>query len=121
MEHRWGRRIPVNEVVRIGPFPDSSGLARVVDLSVSGAFVEIRLKPPLMSRIKVMFDVRRGRHTGKCQLSAHVVRSTASGVGIEWDEASPAPVNVLMSMFEFVPINLDQFRETPLERPHRSN
>ncbi|MEP7242446.1 MAG: PilZ domain-containing protein [Gammaproteobacteria bacterium] len=111
----------MNEVVRIGPFPDSSGLARVVDLSVSGAFVEIRLKPPLMSRIKVMFDVRRGRHLSRCQLSAHVVRSTFGGVGIEWDEASPATVNVLMSMFEFMPANLDQFRDKPIERSQRSN
>lgn len=111
MEHRWGRRIQVNEPVRIGIYPDSAGIAKMLDLSVSGAFIATALDPPLLSRLEVIFDVRRGRHASHGQLDAHVVRVTPAGVGIEWADVSPVFVTQLMSMFEFIALTPDQLSE----------
>ena len=120
MEHRWGRRIEVNESVRLRALPEAFGVARLVDLSVSGAFVATNLRLPLFSRVRVSFDVRRGPHVSKGQFTAHVVRTAADGVGIEWDEVPPATVSALMSMFEFVALTPEQLSSRPARSTPRS-
>jgi hypothetical protein len=49
MEHRWGGREATDVAVRFFAFPSQIGSGRVVNISVSGAFLETALMPRRMS------------------------------------------------------------------------
>src|SRR5579871_2029839 len=86
MEHRWGERLKVSLPVRIWTAYGSVGAGQVLDLSVSGAFVETALQVPLLTPLNVVFRLRRqnGRLQESAAYVAHVVRKGTAGVGIEW-------------------------------------
>ena len=100
MEHRWGERIQVEHAVRLGFGPRVIVTGTLKDASLSGAFIATQVRLPALSRVQVTLSVKRGRkgllppHTS---IPAHIVRTAAGGVGIEWQEFAPAPIHALLS------------------------
>lgn len=92
MERRCGQRIACHDRIRIGPYPNATQAAQLVDVSRSGAFVRspLVLRPLSMVRCRLL-DRHHGRFT-VLDLSGYIVRSADEGFGIEWDEASSARV-----------------------------
>jgi hypothetical protein len=95
VEHRCGQRKALDEVVRLSVSPNAVSVARLRNLSTSGAFVQTALHPPLLAPLEMTLDVRPGS-VAPTRLQAHVVRVTADGVGIEWDEFAPDAVCALL-------------------------
>lgn len=92
MEHRWGRRVPVqlNVGLRIEPLAATSAVMR--DISVSGAFIATPLPPPVFSQVHVELMLTYENRQERYELPAYVVRHTADGIGIEWAELAPAAI-----------------------------
>jgi hypothetical protein len=93
MEHRWGSRKAIDVPVRFIALPATIGSGRLVNVSMTGAFLETRaeLRPMALLYVEMIhLPKEAGRRN---RLSASVVRRTAAGVGIEWCEAaSKAPL-----------------------------
>jgi PilZ domain len=84
MEHRWGRRQPTDLKVRVAS-TDKIGSGRLLNISMTGAFVATRMPLRLLSVVYVASSSsRRVRTSG---MAAFVVRRDADGVGLEWCEA----------------------------------
>ena len=94
MEHRWGWRLRVDLTARVGDSAGLMNIARVRDVSVSGAFLETSATLRAFSCVDVQFRTDRGSNTRV--LSAQVVRTTADGVGVEWRDFAPREVSRLM-------------------------
>lgn len=97
MEHRWGKRTPLDLAVRcyLGSGFVASG--RLTNASLSGAFMQTSVRVPTLAKVFVELypnDLQRDRAS---LLAAYVVRGSADGVGIEWGEFSPAPIAALLS------------------------
>jgi len=89
MEHRWGSRIPVDIAVRISARPSTIGVGRILDLSMSGAWIRARLTLPVLSRVIVVLDSTPERKHEGTSLGAYVTRTTREGFGVEWCELDP--------------------------------
>jgi hypothetical protein len=89
MEHRWGSRIAVDIAVRISARPSTIAVGRILDLSMSGAWIRARLTVPVLSRVIVVIDSAPApKHEG-ASLGAYVTRTTREGFGVEWYELDP--------------------------------
>jgi hypothetical protein len=96
MEHRWGWRVSMDELARVGDERGPISIARLRNLSTSGAFLETAPLFPPLSFIDVQFAVeRRGRRI-IASVPAHVVRVTPEGIGVEWNEFNPPAVAQLL-------------------------
>ena len=98
MEHRWGERIVCRIPVRV---EDGVGLildAHLVNVSVSGAFLEIRTAPRLSSALFVKFDSISARMRARPRVMAYVVRRTMRGLGLEWADFAPSIVRALIAV-----------------------
>src|SRR5580658_6981773 len=83
MEHRWGSRIAVDIAVRISARPSTIAVGRILDLSMSGAWIRARLTVPVLSRVIVVIDSAPApKHEG-ASLGAYVTRTTREGFGVE--------------------------------------
>ncbi|HLY52532.1 MAG TPA: PilZ domain-containing protein [Steroidobacteraceae bacterium] len=84
MEHRWGERHALERMVslRAGGW---RVLARVRNISSSGAYLQCAVPSASVARIHI--DFRDGPDS--VRLAAHIVRRTADGIGIEWAEFAP--------------------------------
>jgi hypothetical protein len=88
MEHRWGRRRPCRARICISAGGGATGLGRLRDVSMSGAFLETAVPLALFSQLAIA--VLRGdgsRHA--LEFPAVVVRHDQGGVGIEWCDPNP--------------------------------
>ncbi len=86
MEHRWGSRESTDVAVRFLVFPHQIGTGRVVNISVSGAFMETSLALRRMSLVYLepaAWSPAEGRAK---RILASVIRTTPAGVGLEWCE-----------------------------------
>lgn len=63
-------------------------LARVRNMSASGAYLQCAVPNASVARIQI--DFRENPRAAR--LAAHIVRRTADGIGIEWGEFAPASV-----------------------------
>jgi len=89
VEHRCGQRVLRQGYVRL-ICPDGSALiARCRDLSASGIFIATSWKPALSSPVKLTLGARAARFRTPIARLAHVVRITAEGIGLEWEDFSP--------------------------------
>jgi hypothetical protein len=72
MEHRWGVRHLLDVSVRLDGRPQVLTFVRLKDASSSGAYIETRAAPPMLSRIWVELGVFppawSGRRPTLCQL-----------------------------------------------------
>lgn len=99
MEHRWGHRLEVNEPVRLRVRGGQWVNGRIRNASISGAFIATRLSVTPLAHISVRFPKSRGTRTeelGAQELEGQVVRSTRTGLAIEWLEFAPARVRTLI-------------------------
>lgn len=92
MEHRWGERFPVDLAVRIAAraFPVRAG--HLVNLSLSGAAVELGFDVRVLSRIRLALLMRHRFAHATRVINAYVARSYPGGIGLEWCEFAPEPV-----------------------------
>lgn len=84
MEHRCGRRQFRQESVALTCGAGFAVIAQCHNVSASGAYVLTTLKPPLLAPIEVFFPASQRSYR------AHVVRLATDGIGLEWEEFSPA-------------------------------
>ena len=97
MEHRWGERFTVDLAVRVAGRPYNVRTGRLVDLSVSGAFIDVAADLRLLSRVQVAITAlpqRLGHPTP--MIAAFIARRSKDGVGVEWCEYAPQPVLELL-------------------------
>jgi hypothetical protein len=87
MEHRWGSRVPVD--IAVTSRPSTIGVGRILDLSMSGAWIRTRLSLSVLSRVIVMLDSIPGRIHEAASLGAYVTRTSREGFGLEWYELDP--------------------------------
>lgn len=97
MEHRWGRRVALRIPVRLATGAGEPLAGQMLNVSISGAFVQTARPMPTWGRLQVEVLTRhhhRGRNPER--VSAHVTRHEANGVGIEWCDLAPRSVRVLL-------------------------
>jgi hypothetical protein len=85
MDHRWGRRIACGSEVHLADASGQAGRGRMRDVSMSGAFIETPLALVLHGMVAVAVVRANG---SQATLRANVVRRDATGVGVEWSDAS---------------------------------
>jgi hypothetical protein len=85
MDHRWGQRQATNIAVHVAATSGATGAARVVNVSLTGAYLET--SAPLRRHALVYLTPSSSRHNcagGSRRIAANVVRHDALGVGLEW-------------------------------------
>lgn len=97
MEHRWGFRYPIDMSVRLERPPNFLALAKLRNVSSSGAYVETGAAPALDCRVLLELGCRQSPSEGRCRVPAHVVRRDERGIGVEWCEFAPRPVLSLLA------------------------
>jgi hypothetical protein len=91
MEHRWGRRRPCRARVSLSASGGVSGIGRLRDVSMSGAFLETAVPLPVYAQLAIAV-LRDDGSTHALEFPAVVVRRDDSGVGIEW--CDPGSVSI---------------------------
>jgi len=81
MEHRFGRRYSCGTSVTLSAGGGLVGVGHMMDVSLSGTFVETALDLPLSTL--VMLEKSCGERRGVV-LAGLVVRKDADGIGVEW-------------------------------------
>jgi hypothetical protein len=92
MEHRWGCREETDVAVQFLALPGTIGTGRVVNISVTGAFMETALDLRMMSLIYLEPTVWVPSDGRTKRIAASVVRKNSTGVGLEWCESLVMPV-----------------------------
>ena len=88
MEHRWGSRKSTDVAVRFVAMPATMGTGRVVNISLTGAFMETQVQLRLLSLVYLQPFGPVSDGDQKNRLVASVVRQTALGVGLEWCDST---------------------------------
>jgi hypothetical protein len=99
MDHRWGQRQSTDLTVLVAR-SGLTGIARVVNVSVTGAYLETRVSLRLHSLVYLQPITQDHAHINANRVAANVVRQDALGVGLEWCEAltKRAHLDALLSM-----------------------
>jgi hypothetical protein len=97
MKHRWGQRKIARQVVRLLTAGGIPGHGYLVNVSVSGAFVQTPLPARILSIVHIVFVGENRRRVFRT-VAAQVVRKTADGLGLEWREQVPEIVDALATM-----------------------
>jgi len=82
MDHRFGQRLRCGNDVRLAA-GNLAGSGRLVNVSLSGAYLETPLDLPLFASVEISGN---GEHGKAVELAAPVVRKDAGGYGVEWCE-----------------------------------
>ena len=99
MEHRCGRRLALSLMVRVW---DSNGpvhVARLTDISLTGAFLQLAVPLPPMTAVVVELKWPTALSRGSVRVAGFVARQSSAGSGIEWDEFAPAGALTVMREF----------------------
>jgi hypothetical protein len=96
MEHRWGQRLSVDVAVRIAARPYNVRQARLVNLSASGAYIEVGMDLRLLSRVQIALCLPHRLAHPTPMVAAYVARKGKDGVGVEWCEYAPQAVLELL-------------------------
>ena len=109
MEHRWGTRRTLDVGVKLYVGSKPPKLGRLLNASSSGAYVATGSPLPAMTRVQLALGWDSFRRADRHRIAAHVVRSDARGIGIEWQEFAPLPIRALIDVPETQParISLD--------------
>lgn len=104
MEHRWGHRVAVDLEVRLLNGTQLLGTGRIVNASVSGAFIETSDPVPQFSNLMLQ-SISAGDESGNAEnIPACVLRVDHRGVGVEWrDMACPAVIAIVTHAAQRVP------------------
>ena len=87
MDHRWGERESTDIAVQIVAGPGKTGTARVVNVSLTGAFLETSVPLRLHSLVYLQANAQAPSGTRANSVAANVVRQDDLGVGVEWCES----------------------------------
>ena len=92
MDHRWGQRIVVDLAVQLLWQPRTIAVGRLVNASVSGAYVRTGLVPALLAPVRILGFLSESEGTRRAAIEGYVVRREREGFGIEWFELAPAGI-----------------------------
>ena len=100
MEHRWGERQSADVTVHVVARSGKTGIARVVNVSVTGAYLKTSIPLRLHSVVFLQPSTQNLTHIGGNCIAATVVRQDDLGVGLEWCEAltKQVHIDVLLAM-----------------------
>jgi PilZ domain len=112
MEHRWGIRIQSDLPIRLD-ISSRTVDARITDVSLSGAFVEVSERIPPEVSVEVQFDLMRSKNSKLYRAAARVVRRTEQGVALEWFEFAPRVIRTLCAVLRIRAINLAHANRPP--------
>ena len=87
MDHRWGQRQSTDVTVQVVARSGMTGLARVADVSLTGAYLETSVPLRLHSLVYLQPSTQHHTHINGRRVAANVVRQDELGVGLEWCEA----------------------------------
>jgi PilZ domain-containing protein len=94
VEHRWGQRKSINASVQLRTQGGIVALGRLLNASLSGAFVQTPLRVPPLSRVLLIIPVESSHVTA--QVEGLIVRHTDSGMGLEWSEFAGEKIVALL-------------------------
>lgn len=92
MDHRWGHRITVDLAVQLLCHPRTIAVGRLMNVSVSGAYVRTGLVPALLAPVRILGFLSESEGTRREAIEGYVVRREREGFGIEWFELAPAGI-----------------------------
>jgi hypothetical protein len=92
MDHRWGQRVAVDLAVQLLCHPRTVAVGRLMDVSVSGAFVRIGIVPALLAPVRILGFLSEHEGMRREAIEGYVVRRERTGFGIEWFELAPAGI-----------------------------
>lgn len=98
MEHRWGTRIELAARAELWTAEGVSGYGIVGNASLSGAWVQTKLKIAPLARVAVQPMDRPGEWLDGC-----VVRVESDGFAVEWLDPGLHAVSALLSLRRAVP------------------
>jgi len=98
MDHRWGRREPTDVAVRVIAKPGVTAPGRVLNISLTGAYLETRVPLRLLSIVYLEPATPTSDPSAGPGIAASVVRQDARGVGLEWLDVSAAAAKVSARM-----------------------
>jgi hypothetical protein len=96
MEHRWGQRATVDIPVRLSVLLYAIRAGRILNLSVSGAWLRSDFELPVCAQLDVAFGSTQASEQWSVPIPAYVVRTFRTDIGIEWCDFSPAQVRELL-------------------------
>jgi hypothetical protein len=96
MEHRWGERINVDIPVQVSVPPLATVAGRVLNVSISGAWISGNFQLPPLARALVLFDIGIGDKQETLPIACFVARVLTHGMGVEWRELAPQIVGDLL-------------------------
>lgn len=96
MEHRLGTRVTTFLPVRVIHARALLAFGRMLDASLSGAYIETSAPLPLFARIDVVCGQGFSDRAECSGVAAYVTRAGAHGVGVEWLEFAPPAIRRLM-------------------------
>jgi hypothetical protein len=98
MEHRWGKRSPVDVTVALYVGSGHVFGGRMTNASLSGALVHTEARLPAFSRLIVeLHSGESGPPARSRAVFAYVAREASEGLGLEWTEFSPPLIAALLS------------------------
>lgn len=86
----------VDLAVRLAGRPYHVRTARLVDLSLSGAYLKVTPDLRLLSRVQIALALPHRFTHPTPMVAAYVARRCRDGVGVEWCEHAPKPVLELL-------------------------
>jgi hypothetical protein len=92
MEHRWGKRFPLHEAVKLRLRTGAVVAGGIANASLSGAFVQTTSRLPINTYVLLELDSDGAQQSGPECIPAYVVRAVPDGVGLEWSEFAPPAV-----------------------------
>jgi hypothetical protein len=95
IEHRWGKRVPVNIPVLVSAQSLAGIDGRVKNLSLSGALIKADFDLRLHALIEVTVSLPPPSQD-VAVVKAHVSRKLKEDVGVEWCEFAPTAIKDLL-------------------------
>jgi len=86
MEHRWGQRQSTDVMVRFVNLPATIGMGRLLNISVTGAYMETTMRLRRLSLVYLEPAAPLSSRGRLGRIAASVVRLDKAGVGLEWSD-----------------------------------
>lgn len=96
MELRLGTRVTISLPVRITRTRTAGAFGRMLNVSLSGAYIETSAPLSLLARLDVVCEAVCTERADCPGVPAYVTRVGRNGVGVEWFEFAPATIRQLM-------------------------
>jgi hypothetical protein len=102
MDHRWGKRQSTNLEVRVFAPSGKTGKGRVINVSLTGAYLETQVPLCPHSLVYLRSPSQDIAASDAIHIAANVVRFGAHGFGLEWCEAltKGAQIDALLALLK---------------------